>query len=275
MRSKKRKGGRGLLTVRRLPVIFTHDIRRVITRFFDPGGETRIRNIVERVGGLSDEQVDHLLENVFLKFRTRHGNIVPTLDENYRTAMSMLGMSDDFAGNRRLLIGAYLTAEYSIESAALFNPSIVPHHNQRNLPAGAVRFIMSLRATGEGHVSSIVFRSGVITADHQVQIDPCALRPADSRRARQAVRKAALPAEAGRHRRARGGDDPSARSPARLFYVSPTRTRHHRGAGGVAGEAYDRGVAAGHPLAGPIELSVGASARGRGVGSGHLSANQQ
>ena len=66
-----------------------------------------------------------------------------------------------------------MTAEYSIESAALFNPSIVPHHNQRNLPAGAVRFIMSLRATGEGHVSSIVFRTGVITADHQIQIDPC------------------------------------------------------------------------------------------------------
>jgi hypothetical protein len=58
-----------------------------------------------------------------------------------------------------LLIGAYLTAEYSIESAALFNPSIVPHHNQRNVPPGAVRFIMSLRATGEGHVSSIVFRT--------------------------------------------------------------------------------------------------------------------
>ena len=87
--------------------------------------------------------------------------------------MTMIGLSDDFSHNRRLLIGAYLTAEYSIESAALFNPSIVPHHNQRNLPAGAVRFIMSLRATGEGHVSSIVFRTGVITADHQIEIDPC------------------------------------------------------------------------------------------------------
>src|SRR5690606_35240084 len=64
-------------------------------------------------------------------------------------------------------------AEYSIESAALFNPSIVPHHNQRNLPDGAVRFIMSLRATGEGHVSSIVFRTGLITSDRQIQIDPC------------------------------------------------------------------------------------------------------
>jgi hypothetical protein len=70
--------------------------------------------------------------------------------------MAMIGLSDDLSHSRRLLIGSYLTAEYSIESAALFNPSIVPHHNQRNLPAGAVRFIMSLRATGEGHVSSIV-----------------------------------------------------------------------------------------------------------------------
>jgi predicted GH43/DUF377 family glycosyl hydrolase len=174
MRSTKRKGARSSLKVRRLPVVFTHDVRRVITRFFDPGGETRIRNIVDRVGGLSDEQVDRLLENVFLKFRTRHGNILPALEENYRTAMTMIGMSDGPSRNRCLLIGTYLTAEYSIESAALFNPSIVPHHNQRNVPAGAVRFIMSLRATGEGHVSSIVFRSGVITADHEIQIDPCA-----------------------------------------------------------------------------------------------------
>src|SRR5208283_444816 len=86
---------------------------------------------------------------------------------------TLIGMSDDFSHNRRLLVGSYLTAEYSIESAALFNPSIVPHQNQRNIPAGAVRIIMSLRATGEGHVSSIVFRTGVIYSDRQIQIDPC------------------------------------------------------------------------------------------------------
>ena len=64
--------------------------RRVITRFFDPGGEARIRSIVDRVGGLSDAEVDRLLEEVFLKFRTRHGNIIPMLEENYRTAMTMI-----------------------------------------------------------------------------------------------------------------------------------------------------------------------------------------
>ncbi|MCE5267861.1 MAG: hypothetical protein LLG00_08240, partial [Planctomycetaceae bacterium] len=172
-RSTSRNGGRNSLSVRRLPVTFTKDMRRVITRFFDPGGEARIRSVVECVGGLSDEQVDQLLTEVFLKFRARHGNIATVFEENYRAAMAMIDMSDELSHNRCLLIGSYLTAEYSIESAALFNPSIVPHHNQRHLPPGAVRFIMSLRATGEGHVSSIVFRTGVITADHQIQIDPC------------------------------------------------------------------------------------------------------
>jgi predicted GH43/DUF377 family glycosyl hydrolase len=169
----KRKRGRGSLKVRRLPVIFTSDIRRVITRFFDPGGEERIHNVVDRVRGLTDAQVDRLLAEVFLKFRARHSSIASALEEHYRTAAAMIGLSDELSHNRRLLIGSYLTAEYSIESAALFNPSIIPHHNQQNLPEGAVRFIMSLRATGEGHVSSIVFRTGVIYSDHQIQIDPC------------------------------------------------------------------------------------------------------
>jgi predicted GH43/DUF377 family glycosyl hydrolase len=114
-----------------------------------------------------------MLADVFLKFRNRHGNITFLLEENFRTAMTLIGLADEFSHNRRLLIGSYLTAEYSIESAALFNPSIVPHQNQRNLPDGAVRFIMSLRATGEGHVSSIVFRTGVIYSDYRIQIDPC------------------------------------------------------------------------------------------------------
>jgi predicted GH43/DUF377 family glycosyl hydrolase len=171
--SPNRNGGKNSLNVERLPVTFSNDICRVITRFFDPGGEARIYSLVDRVNSLSGGQVDRLLDEVFAKFRARHANIGAILDENYRKAMAMIGRSDDLSQNRRLLIGSYLTAEYSIEAAALFNPSIVPHHNQRRVPAGDVRFIMSLRATGEGHVSSIVFRTGVITADHQVKIDPC------------------------------------------------------------------------------------------------------
>ena len=167
------KGDQGPLIVERLPVTLASDIRRVITRFFDPGGETRIASIVQRIGGLSGGQVDRLLDEVFLKFHAHHGDITAVLEENYRTGMTLIGGSDDLSHNRRMLIGSYLTAEYAIESAALFNPSIVPHHDQRHLAEGAVRFIMSLRATGEGHVSSIVFRTGIITPDHQVEIDPC------------------------------------------------------------------------------------------------------
>ena len=71
---------------------------------------------------------------------------------------------------RRLLIGSYFLAEYSLESAALFNPSIVPHPDQTGLPAGALRFILSLRATGEGHISSITFRTGIIHPDHRIEV---------------------------------------------------------------------------------------------------------
>ena len=70
----------------------------------------------------------------------------------------------------RLLIGSYFLAEYSLESAALFNPSIVPHPDQSDLPPGALRFILSLRATGEGHISSITFRTGIIHPDHRIEV---------------------------------------------------------------------------------------------------------
>ena len=71
-----------------------------------------------------------------------------------------------------MLIGAYFTHEYSPESAALFNPSIVPHPDQTGLPKGALRFILSLRATGEGHISSITFRMGTVSAQHRITLTP-------------------------------------------------------------------------------------------------------
>jgi len=172
MSQAKKHNGRKRLAVKRLPVSFTSDVRRVITRFFDAGGESRIRKIVERVTQLSDTEIDKLLDLVFQRFRARHDNIASVFEEHYLNATSRIGSSDNVGINRRLLIGSYFTMEYSIESAALFNPSIVEHWDQKGLPARAVRFIMSLRATGEGHVSSIVFRTGVIYADQTVEMDP-------------------------------------------------------------------------------------------------------
>ncbi len=77
---------------------------------------------------------------------------------------------EELSEQRRLLIGSYFLAEYSLESAALFNPSIVPHPDQTDLPPGALRFILSLRATGEGHISSITFRTGIIHPDHRIEV---------------------------------------------------------------------------------------------------------
>ena len=79
-----------------------------------------------------------------------------------------------FPNQDELLIGSYFLAEYSLESAALFNPSIVPHPDQTDLPPGALRFILSLRATGEGHISSITFRTGIIHADMRIEVMPAA-----------------------------------------------------------------------------------------------------
>ena len=172
MSATKKPGRRQPLVVKRLPVTFASDSRRVITRFFDPGGQGRMHAIVERVAQLPDDEVRRLLDEVFQRFRTRHVSITDLLERNYAHAIALVDLPRETNANRRLLIGSYFTMEYSIESAALFNPSIVPHLNQQNLPEGAVRFVMSLRATGEGHVSSIVFRTGVIYSDHRIQMDP-------------------------------------------------------------------------------------------------------
>jgi predicted GH43/DUF377 family glycosyl hydrolase len=161
------------LRVQRLPIEFTSDVRRVITRFFDPGGEARIRHIISRVGCLCEAEVDRVYGRVLHDFQHRHSDVESRFLENYRTAVSMLGepSPESMSRNRRLLIGSYFTMEYSIESAALFNPSIVLDWDQKHLPEGSVRFIMSLRATGEGHLSSIVFRTGVIEPGNIVRMD--------------------------------------------------------------------------------------------------------
>jgi predicted GH43/DUF377 family glycosyl hydrolase len=158
--------------VHRLPLQFGRDARRVITRLFDPGGETRARNVLDRVGQLSDDEVEEALEQVRREFSHRHHNLDAVFEENCLAVFALTGTLEGISHSRRLLIGSYFTMEYSIASAALFNPSIVAHRNQWNLPEGAVRFILSFRATGEGHVSCVMFRTGIITADHNIQMDP-------------------------------------------------------------------------------------------------------
>ena len=160
------------LNVDRLTVRLEADSRRVITRFFVPGGESRVNAITDRVLGLSDEEASASLAGVLGRYSSRHKGIADVFERHYEQVVPLLNGRTPPCRSRRRLIGAYFTSEYSLESVALFNPSIVPHPDQTGLSVGQVRFVMSVRACGEGHVSSIEFRSGVIDTDGAIRLDP-------------------------------------------------------------------------------------------------------
>ena len=149
------------IQVRRLPIRLMPDARRTITRFFWPG-EERAKKIIKRVKRLSPEKITGLLKDILKQFSPANPGIEETLIENYEMAAENIGLDDKNSRDVRMLIGAYFSMEYAFESAALFNPSMVPVYDQSNVPEGSLAFIMSLRAVGEGHLSSITFRRGVI-----------------------------------------------------------------------------------------------------------------
>jgi len=162
--------GREGIAVRRLPVHLYGDERQVVhLPLIRVGG--RVRSLLARVGRLPEEQVASVLEETMASYGTRHLDLMEAFETRYRDAAALIDWREDWTPARRRLAGAYLTMEYAIEGAALFNPSIVAHPDQAGVPAGAVRFLMSLRATGEGHVSSIVFRTGLIDAAGEVRVD--------------------------------------------------------------------------------------------------------
>lgn len=121
---------------------------------------------------LSEEEVVRLLGQVLGEFADRHEQVESFFRRSFSRVNIYLEPGATPSSERQVLIGAYFTHEYSPESAALFNPSIVPHPDQAGVPKGALRFILSLRATGEGHISSITFRSGQISAQHRITLVP-------------------------------------------------------------------------------------------------------
>jgi predicted GH43/DUF377 family glycosyl hydrolase len=163
---------RGRLQARQLPIKVDKDIRRVVTLPFSVDAYAQVAYLFDRVGRLTDEQVDQALASVLERFSLRHEDIEGRFEKNYDLAAKRVQSDGDPAPSRRLLIGAYLTTEYSIEAAALFNPSMTPHPDQTGAPPGGLRFIMSLRAVGEGHVSSTVFQTGWIADTGAVALDP-------------------------------------------------------------------------------------------------------
>ncbi|MEO8774463.1 MAG: glycoside hydrolase family 130 protein [Gelidibacter sp.] len=159
--------------VQRNSLKFMPDIKRVVTRFFDMGDE-RTKLLISRILDFSDEKVANQLAKTLVEFKGRHRNLTKIFlihCNNYKDLIN--GMGIDFDGlteDQKMLIGAYSTMEYSLESAALFNPSMVEDFDQSFLKEGEKRVIISFRATGEGHLSSIVFRRGILDKDNNLNI---------------------------------------------------------------------------------------------------------
>ena len=156
--------------VSRDSTILRPDQSRVLLRPFSPGDSQRVGSIIARIMSLPEERVGVLLNEISAEFSHRHQQIRNLFLDRFEQVRDMLLTDEELSEQRRMLIGSYFLAEYSLESAALFNPSIVPHPDQTGLPTGSLRFILSLRATGEGHISSITFRTGIIHPDHRIEV---------------------------------------------------------------------------------------------------------
>ncbi|MFE7800512.1 glycoside hydrolase family 130 protein [Nocardia sp. NPDC057440] len=153
------------------------DQRRVLARLFLPGqeilgqGMSRADAIIGRVLGLSDAAVPATLADTMSRFGQRHRDIGAMFATHYAQVAHRVPRTSTPALERRQLIGACFTQEYAVEAAALFNPSIVAHPDQSGVAPGELRFVMSLRALGEGHISSIEFRTGLLGQGDSVRLD--------------------------------------------------------------------------------------------------------
>jgi predicted GH43/DUF377 family glycosyl hydrolase len=159
------------MQVRRATLRLEADPRRVLARPFVQGEATRTKKTIRRVLSLKESVAAVELRRVIEGFGSRHKGIERILESHCGVVAGEIPCDARVSSDRRLLIGAYFTLEYSLESVALFNPSMVPHPDQSGLGADELRFVMSLRACGEGHISSIAFRSGVIDADSEITLD--------------------------------------------------------------------------------------------------------
>jgi predicted GH43/DUF377 family glycosyl hydrolase len=157
--------------VKRSKLTLGPDYRRVLIRPFRLASEERVVKICARVLVLPEEEVRKLLEQVLAEFDERHMKVRNFLRQRFEQIKPWMPTEQKISEERELLIGAYFSHEYSFEATALFNPSIVPHPDQSDLPPGSLRFAMSLRATGEGHISSITFRTGLLDANCKVTVN--------------------------------------------------------------------------------------------------------
>lgn len=168
--------------IRRLPLVIGPDPRRVLLRPFIPSlivkplaaqeVNPRVLSLFSRVMHLDEKAVETKLAEVFADFHERHQKIHDIFAERFEQIRGFLPTDLELSEPRRLLLGSYFTNEYSLESTALFNPGMVAASDQSGLNPGELRFFLSLRATGEGHISSITFRSGIVDSNGDLRLDP-------------------------------------------------------------------------------------------------------
>src|SRR6266568_3617831 len=132
------------MDVKRTGIILKPTNARVVIRPFEPQSENRIEKIIARVSSLAETEVEGLLERVMREFRERHQRTREFFLHRFDQVRKHLITDQPVSESRRLLIGAYFTQEYALESAALFNPSMVWHPDQSQIPSGSRRFILSL-----------------------------------------------------------------------------------------------------------------------------------
>jgi predicted GH43/DUF377 family glycosyl hydrolase len=164
----------GLVT--RTGVSLESDPARVLARLFVPGEElpsdaSRASPLITRVMELDDDLSARLLEDVLTRFAGRHVDFPDILRRHFAQVSGRLAGASKLSETQRTLLGAYFTSEYAVEAAALCNPSMVAHPDQSGLAAGETRFVLSLRGVGEGHLSSIELRSGVVEASGYIRLD--------------------------------------------------------------------------------------------------------
>jgi predicted GH43/DUF377 family glycosyl hydrolase len=162
------------LLVDRLDISLKPDPSRVLLRPYDTSGPDQARDVISRVLALTESELAKTLESVIQHFEMRHQDFRKLMLNRCDEISSLISSDQHLPEARRMLLGASFYMEYSLECAALFNPSIVPHPDQTGLPIGSMRFILSLRATGEGHISSISFRTGIMDNQGLVELaTPC------------------------------------------------------------------------------------------------------
>ncbi len=159
------------MKVEKTRTLIEPDFRKVLLRPLEPSSENQKMNIINRILELSETEVRNEWERVSKEFNLRHRNTEDFFRMRFNQIAAYFPADKEISRERKLLAGASFSMEYSLESTALFNPSIIWHPVQSGLPEGSRRFILSLRGVGEGHISSILFRTGVIDGINKINLD--------------------------------------------------------------------------------------------------------